>query len=94
MVRETTAFESTDKQILKKISTTYVRPQVEQVSPTWSSHGNKQLRERARDTTRMEPELRRTSYEGRKVSLELPTLEDRRLTGDDDNPPPPLRSSS
>jgi hypothetical protein len=83
MIKHT--FKYLDKNSLKLLFTSLVRPQLEYAAPIWNQHSNgiskiKQIENIQRRTTRIQS-LKGLSYEDRLLELGLPTLE-RRNRGD------------
>ena len=79
------AFTYLDKDMMRKIIVTMVRPILEYAAVVWSPHKKKNVRklERVqRAATKMAPELRDLNYEERLKEMELGTLESRRERGD------------
>ena len=79
------AFYHMDKDMMKKIITTMIRPRLEYAAVVWSPHMEKDIKklERVqRVATKMVPELRDLTYEERLKEMELPTLQVRRERGD------------
>merc|ERR1712035_293286 len=65
----------------KKIITTMMRPKLENAAVVWSPHEKKditKLERIQRAATKMVPELKDLTYEGRLKVMELPTLQVRR----------------
>ena len=78
------AFHFTDKDMMKKILTSMIRPRLEYAAVVWSPHAKKDIRKLERIqrvATKMVPELRE-QYEDRLREMGLPTLQDRRERGD------------
>ena len=78
------AFTYIDADMVRKIITTFIRPQLEYASVVWNPHLQKDIKkiERIqRAATRWAPELRELSYEERLKALNLTTLEARRERG-------------
>ena len=74
-----------DKDMMKKIITSMLRPKLEYAAVVWSPHLKKDIRklERIQRTaTKMVPELRDLQYEERLSKMGLPTLQARRERGD------------
>ena len=79
------AFHFLDKDMMKKIITTMIRPKLEYAETVWSPHMKKHVKklERIQRTaTKMVPELEDLTYEERLKEMGLPTLEERRERGD------------
>ena len=79
------AFSYIDKNMMKKIMTTMIRPRLEYAAVVWSPYMKKDIRklERVqRAATKMVPELRDLEYNERLKEMELPTLQARRERGD------------
>ena len=79
------AFTYMDKEMMRKIISTLVRPKLEYAAIVWSPHLKKhviKLERIQRAATRMVPELANLQYEERLKELNLPTLEERRERGD------------
>ena len=80
-----TAFHYMDKDMMKKIIVTMIRPKLEYAAVVWSPHKKKNITkiERIqRIATKMVPELTNMTYEDRLREIGLPTLEQRRERGD------------
>ena len=70
--------------MVRKIITTFIRPQLEYASVVWNPHLQKDIKKLERiqrAATRWAPELRELSYEERLKALNLTTLEARRKRG-------------
>ena len=79
------AFHYMDKEMMKKIFTTMIRPKLEYAAVVWSPYKKKHVRKLERIqriATKMVPELRELTYEERLNEMNLPSLEDRRERGD------------
>ena len=79
------AFHYMDKDMLKKIFTTMIRPKLEYAAVVWSPSKKKHIRKLERIqriATKMVPELKELTYEERLKEMKLPTLEERRERGD------------
>ena len=79
------AFHYMDKEMMKNIITSMVRPKLEYAAVVWAPHKKKHTRkiERIqRVATKMVPELKDLSYEERLEAMSLPTLQERRVRGD------------
>ena len=79
------AFNYLDDNMMKKILTTLIRPQLEYASVIWSPHMKKHVKKLERVqrlATRMIPEFKEVPYEERLNRLNLSTLEERRVRGD------------
>lgn len=79
------AFHYMDKEMMKKIITSMIRPQLEYAAVVWSPHLQKDIRKIERlqkAATKMVPELRDLQYEERLREMGLPTLQERRERGD------------
>ena len=79
------AFHYMNKDMMKKIIVTLIRPKLEYASVVWSPHRKKdiyKLERIQRIATKMVPELRNLEYMDRLKEMELPTLEERRVRGD------------
>jgi len=75
------AFHFLDKNMMKKIITTMIRPKLEYAEIVWSPHKKKHVKKLERIqriATKMVPELEELTYEERLKEMELPTLEKRR----------------
>ena len=71
--------------MVKKIITTMLCPKLEYAAVVWSPHMKKdimKLERIQRAATKMVPELKDLTYEGRLKEMELPTLQVRRERGD------------
>lgn len=74
-----------DKEMMRKIIVTMIRPVLEYAAVVWSPHNKKNIRklERVqRAATKMAPELKDLNYEERLKEMALITLESRRERGD------------
>lgn len=79
------AFHYLDKEMMRKLIVTMIRPRLEYAGVVWSPHKKKHIRkiERLqRMATKMVPELAGMTYEERLRAMDLPTLEQRRERGD------------
>ena len=79
------AFTYLDKDMIRKMFVTMVRPMLEYAAVVWSPHKKKNIRklERVqRAATKMAPELKDLGYEERLKEMALTTLENRRERGD------------
>ena len=79
------AFTYLDKEMIKKIIVTMIRPTLEYAAVVWSPHNKKNIRklERVqRAATKMAPELKDLKYEERLREMDITTLERRRERGD------------
>ena len=79
------AFNYMDKEMMKKIIMTMIRPKLEYAETVWSPHKKKHIRKLERIqrmATKMVPEIERLTYEERLREMKLPTLEARRERGD------------
>ena len=79
------AFNYLDENMMKKILTTLIRPQLEYAAVVWSPYMKKHIRKLERVQrlgTRMIPGYKELPYEERLRRLNLPTLEERRERGD------------
>ena len=79
------AFSYLDENMIKKIMTTLIRPQLEYAAVIWSPYMKKHVKKLERIQrlgTRMIPGYKEVSYEERLRKLDLPTLEERRERGD------------
>ena len=79
------AFIYIDKDMMRKVLVTMIRPLLEYAAVVWSPHTKKNIRklERVqRAATKMAPELRDLEYEERLREMGLTTLENRRERGD------------
>ena len=79
------AFTYLDKDMIKKMFVTMIRPTLEYAAVVWSPHNKKNIRklERVqRAATKMAPELKDLKYEERLKEMALTTLENRRERGD------------
>lgn len=79
------AFHYMDKEMVKKLIESIIRPQLEYAAVVWAPHKKKHIKkiERIqRAATRMLPTLAELSYEERLDRLGLVTLEERRKRGD------------
>ena len=79
------AFIYKDKDMMRKVLVTMIRPLLEYAAVVWSPHTKKNIRklERVqRAATKMAPELRDLEYEERLREMGLTTLENRRERGD------------
>ena len=74
-----------DKDMMRKIITTMIRPKLEYAEVIWFPHKKKhvlQLEIIQRIATKMVPELEELTYEERLKEMHLTTLEERRERGD------------
>ena len=79
------AFENKDKDTIKVLYTSMVRPHLEYAVQSWSPYYMKdiyKLEQVQRRATRLIPELKHLAYEERLEALNLTTLENRRTRGD------------
>ena len=79
------AFHYMDKEMMKKLITTMIRPKLEYAGVVWSPHKKKHIKKLERIqriATKMVPELAGLTYEERLRVMNLPTLEQRRERGD------------
>ena len=79
------AFHYLDENMIRRIITTLIRPQLEYASIIWSPHLKKHIKKLERVqrlATRMIPQFKEVAYEERLNRLELSTLEERRVRGD------------
>ena len=79
------SFHYLDEDMMKKIFTTLIRPQLEYAAVIWSPHKKKHVKKLERVQklgTRMIPGFKEVPYEERLTRLELTTLEERRVRGD------------
>ena len=79
------AFTYLDKDMIRKMFITMIRPMLEYAAVVWSPHKKKNIRklERVqRAATKMAPELKDLEYEERLKEMALTTLENRRERGD------------
>ena len=79
------AFYYMDKEMMKKLISTIIRPRLEYAGVVWTPHKKKHIRKLERlqkMATRMVPELKGMAYEERLKAMDLPTLEQRRERGD------------
>ena len=79
------AFHYMDKDMMKKIITTMIRPKLEYAAVAWSPHCKKhvnKLERIQRIATKLVPELVNKPYEDRLKEMNLPSLEQRRERGD------------
>ena len=79
------AFHYMDKEMMRKLITTMIRPRLEYAGVVWSPHKKKHIKKLERlqrMATRMVPELEGMTYEERIKAMDLPTLEQRREGGD------------
>ena len=75
------AFAYIDKEMVKKIITSFIRPTLEYAAVVWNPHLKKHVKKIEkvqRAATRWVPSLRDLNYEERLNKLNLPTLEKRR----------------
>ena len=80
-----TSFTYSDKEMMRKIITSMIRPRLEYAAVIWSPHQKKHIRklERVqRAAMKMTPELQDSPYEERLTRMELTTLEKKRERGD------------
>ena len=79
------AFTFKDKELMKQLYTSMVRPHLEYAVQSWSPYLKKDiyaLEQIQRRATRIIPEISHLPYEDRLKALNLTTLEDRRIRGD------------
>ena len=79
------AFHYMDKEMMKKLISTVIRPRLEYAGVVWSPHKKKHIRKLERlqrVATKMVPELTEMTYEERLRAMDIPTLEQRRERGD------------
>lgn len=79
------AFSYMDKEMMKNIITSMVRPKLEYAAVVWAPHKKKDIRKLERIqrvATKMVPELKDLCYEERLERIGLPTLQERRVRGD------------
>ena len=79
------AFNYLDENMMRKILTTLIRPQLEYASVIWSPYMKKHVKKLERVqrlATRMIPQFKELPYEERLSRMELSTLEERRVRGD------------
>ena len=79
------AYHYMDKDMMKRILTSMIRPRLEYAAVVWSPHAKKditKLERIQRVATKMVPELSELTYEDRLREMGLPTLQDRRERGD------------
>ena len=79
------SFKYRDKNTIKKLYTSLVRPQLEYAVQVWNPHLNKDISSIEgvqRRATKIISVLRHLSYEDRLEKLSLTSLEDRRMRGD------------
>ena len=79
------SFHYLDEEMMKKILTTLIRPQLEYAAVIWSPYMKKHVKKIERIQrlgTRMIPGFKEIPYEERLKELELVTLEERRTRGD------------
>ena len=74
------AFQYMDRDMIKKILTSMIRPRLEYAAVVWSPNAKKDIRKlkRIQRATKMVPELSELTYEERLKDMGLPTLQDRR----------------
>ena len=78
-------FTYKDKELMRLLYTSLVRPHLEYAVQSWSPHLRKDiniLEKVQRRATRLIPEISQLPYEERLEALNLSTLEDRRIRGD------------
>jgi len=81
----TKAFKYKDKEIVKSLYCTFVRPFLEFAIPVWCPYYEKDIEilERIQHkATKLAPEIRHLNYEERLKALELTSLRHRRIRGD------------
>ena len=79
------AFHYMDKEMMRKLVTTIIRPRLEYAQVVWSPYKKKHIRKLERlqrIATKMVPEMKEMTYEERLRAMDLPTLERRRERGD------------
>ena len=79
------AFHYMDKDMMKKLITTLIRPRLEYAGVVWSPHKKKhtsKIERLQRMATKLVPDLMEMTYEERLRAMDLPTLEQRRERGD------------
>ena len=79
------AFYFLDKEMMRKIIMTMIRPKLEYAAIVWSPYKKKHVRKLERIqriATKMVPELEELTYEERLKEMNLPTLKERRERGD------------
>ena len=79
------AFHYMDKDMMRKIIATMIRPKMEYAETVWSPYKKKHVKKLERIqrmATKMVPELEELTYEERLREINLPTLEERRERGD------------
>ena len=72
------AFHYMDKDMMKNILTSMIRPRLEYAAVVWSPHAKKNIRKLERIqrvATKMVPELSELTYEDRLKEMGLPTLQ-------------------
>ena len=78
-------FHFLDKDMMRKIITTMIRPKLEYTEVIWSPHKKKhvlKIEKLHRIATKMVPELKDLTYEERLKEIEISTLEERRERND------------
>ena len=78
-------FQYMDKEMMKKLISTIIRPRLEYAGVVWTPHKKKHIKKLERlqkMATKMVPELEGMTYEERLQAMNLPTLEQRRERGD------------
>ena len=79
------AFHYLDKEMMRKLICTMIRPRLEYAGVVWSPYKKKDIKKLERlqrMATKMVPELAEMQYEERLKAMNLPTLEQRRERGD------------
>ena len=79
------SFHYMDKEMMRKLVTTIIRPRLEYAQVLWSPYKKKHIRKLERlqrMATKMVPEMKDMTYEERLRAMDLPTLERRRERGD------------
>ena len=79
------AFSYMDKQMMKNIIASIIRPKLEYAAVVWAPHKKKDIKKLERIqrvATKMVPELKDLSYEERLKEIGLLTLQERRARGD------------
>ena len=79
------AFHYMDKEMMKKLLVTVIRPRLEYAQVVWSPYKKKHIKKLERlqrMATKMVPEIRELTYEERLRAMDLPTMEKRRERGD------------
>ena len=85
LVNVKVAFHYMDREMMRKIITTLIRPKLEYAATVWSPHLKKHIRKLERiqrAATKLVPELENLPYSERLREMDLPTLEERRERGD------------